>query len=370
MRAKLLTGILCLLAFAMNCPAQGNGAAGNIVQGMSLVHPDRGSVEYQDELIAQLRENNIHVVRCWISPNPKDIDFAKRLYAAGIKIDVLLHPAYPPNTPVRPAPPTPMNNMWSLPRLADASPEFSKKAFESVLGQLDANGIQVVGFELLNEINGAGFNGDFPAPGQGRTFDLEDLSRDPEAEQVAKGFLQYLKILAVLKEVRDRSRVNSHAPIVLAGLAPVNGPAFHPKNRADAVSINATIQFMKQHGSDDLVDIYGVHIYPKPALPAAMKSDIETNNVAECGKPKPCWVTEWGFENDDFSCPVNDDARAALVQSVMDDFRELVKQGKVTGEIYFSWGTDPITKEPRKWTVYRCGQLTKSGRETMEPLSP
>ena len=60
----------------------------------------------------------------------------------------------------------------------------------------------------------------FLRPARGETFDLEDLSRDPEAEQVAKGFLQYLKILAVLKEVRDRSRVNSHAPIVLAGLAP------------------------------------------------------------------------------------------------------------------------------------------------------
>ena len=101
-----------------------------------------------------------------------------------------------------------------------------------------------------------------------------------------------------------------------------------------------------------------------------MKSDIETNNVAECGKPKPCWVTEWGFENDDFSCPVNDDARAALVQSVMDDFRELVKQGKVTGETLLFVGYRPDHERARKWTVYRCGQLTKSGKEAMEPLSP
>jgi hypothetical protein len=372
MRIKLLLvelSIMYLATFSMSCPAQKNPPAGNIVQGMNLVNPHRGSIEYQNQLIAQLRENNIHVVRCWIRPDPKDIDFAKRLYAAGIKIDVLLSPEYPPNTPVRPAPSTPMNNMWSLPKLADASPDLSKKSFESVLGQLDANGIQVVGFEFLNEINGAGFNGDFPAPGQGKTFDLQDLSSDPEAEQVAKGFLQYLKILAVLKDVRDRSRVNSHAPIILAGLAAVNGPGLHPNNKADAVSINATIQFMRQHGSDDLVDVYGVHIYPKAASPSAMKLDIETNEVAECGKPKPCWITEWGFDNDDLSCPVNDDARAALVQSVMDDYEELVKQGKVTGELYFSWDTDPSSKEPRMRTIYRCGQLLKSGREALEPLS-
>ena len=56
MRAKLLMGILSFAAFAMNCPAQQNGPAGNIVQGMNLVNPYRGSVVYQDKLIAQLRE--------------------------------------------------------------------------------------------------------------------------------------------------------------------------------------------------------------------------------------------------------------------------------------------------------------------------
>ena len=369
MRAKLLMIILSFAAFAMNCPAQQNGSAGNFVQGMNLVNPHRGSVEYQDKLIAQLRENNIHVVRCWIRPDPKDIYFAKRLYAAGIKLDLLLDAAYPPNTPVRPAQLTLYPGIWALPKLSDASPELSKKAFETVLGQLDANGIQVAGFELDNEINGAGFNGEFPVPGEGRTFDLQDLSRDPEAEQVAKGFLQYLKILAVLKEVRDRSSVNSHAPIILAGLSPVNGPAFHPSYKVDGVSINATIQFMRQHGSDDLVDAYGVHFYPHGDSPAEIKPPLENDVVAECKKQKPCWITEWGFQNNDLSCPVNEDARAALVRDVMNAFRPLVKQGKVTGVLYFSWDTEPSEKAPWSWSIYRCGQLTKSGKEAMEPLS-
>ena len=369
MRAKLLIGVLSFAAFAMHCPAQENGPAGNFVQGMDIVNPNRGSVAYQDKLIAQLRENHIHVVRCWIRPDPKDIDFAKRLYAAGVEVDVLVRPAYPPNTPTRPAQPMLFPGMWAEPALSAASPELSKESFESLLGQLDANGIKVAGFELGNEINWTAFNGDFPLPGQGRTFDLQDLSRDPEAEQVAKGFLQYLKILAVLKEVRDRSSVNSHAPIILAGLSNLNGSALHPKSREDAVSVNATIQFMRQHGSDDLVDAYGVHFYPQADSPAEIKPPLEKYIMSECGKPKPCWITEWGVKNHDMSCPVNDDARAAQVQDVMNAYRPLVQQGKVTGVIFFSWDTEPSEKQPSPWSVYRCGQLTKSGKEAMEPLT-
>jgi hypothetical protein len=369
MRAKLLMGILFFAAFAMHCPAQENGSAGNFVQGVNLQNPHRRSVADQDQLIAQLRENHIHVVRCKIRPVAQDVDFAKRLYAAGIKIDMVLTPAYPPNTPVRPAQPTLFPDMYALPKLSDASPELSKQSFESLLGQLDANGIKVAGFEMYNEINWTAFNGDFPLPGEGKTFDLQDLSRDPEAEQVAKGFLQYLKVLAALKEVRDRSSVNSHAPIILAGLANLSGSALNPKGREDAVSINATIQFMRQHGSDDLVDAYGVHFYPVADSPAEIKSPLEKYIVAECGKPKPCWITEWGFNNNDMSCPVNDDARAALVQDVMDAYRPLVQQGKVTGVLYFAWDSEPSEKQPSPWSVYRCGQLTKSGKEAMEPLS-
>jgi hypothetical protein len=292
MRAKLLIGILFFAAFATHCPAQENGSAGNFVQGVNLQNPHRRSAADQDKLIAQLRENHIHVVRCKIRPVPQDIDFAKRLYAAGIKIDMVLTPAYPPNTPVRAAQPTAFPDMFALPKLSDASPELSKQSFEALLGQLDANGIKVAGFEMYNEINWTAFNGDFPLPGEGKTFDLQDLSRDPEAEQVAKGFLQYLKVLAALKEVRDRSSVNSHAPIILAGLANLSGSVRPPKPGEDSVSVNATIQFMRQHGSDDLVDVYGVHFYPTADSPAEIQSALGKYIVSECGKPKPCWITE------------------------------------------------------------------------------
>ena len=86
------------------------------------------------------------------------------------------------------------------------------------IDSLDANGITLAGVELGNEINWAAFNPEFPLPGEGKILSLQDLADDPEGKQIAKGFLQYVKVLAALKEVRDHSRLNRSTPIILGGL--------------------------------------------------------------------------------------------------------------------------------------------------------
>jgi hypothetical protein len=45
-------------------------------------------------------------------------------------------------------------------------------------------------------LNWAAFNPEFPLPGEGKTLTLSDLSNDPEGKQIAKGFMQYLKVVA------------------------------------------------------------------------------------------------------------------------------------------------------------------------------
>ena len=91
-----------------------------------------------------------------------------------------------------------------------------------LLARLEGAGVTLAGFELGNEINSPMFNEDFslPAenPSRSREFNLDDLSHDPEAQQVARGYLLYLKLLAVIKDVRSRSKLNQHAAIVSAGL--------------------------------------------------------------------------------------------------------------------------------------------------------
>lgn len=64
--------------------------------------------------------------------------------------------------------------------------------------------------DLGNEINGS--NHDLGQAGKGRILTLEDLSSDPKGQPVAEGYLQYIKLLAVLKDIRDHSRVErAHA---------------------------------------------------------------------------------------------------------------------------------------------------------------
>ena len=60
--------------------------------------------------------------------------------------------------------------------------------------------------------------------------DPEGQQIDPEGQQIAKGLLQYVKSLAVLKDNRDHSKLNQHTPILSAGLADLETPA-----KADAV---------------------------------------------------------------------------------------------------------------------------------------
>jgi hypothetical protein len=368
-RPAVMIFLVCALAAAP--PIRPVQAAGLIV-GMNVVNPLRASVADQSAVIGQLAAAGVRVIRAPLTPDNRGIDFIKRVYAQGIKIELLVGPQYPPNAPMRPYQPKEFPDMWGGHPLSYADPGLSRIYFQSFLDKLDANDIALAGLELGNEINWAAFNAEFPLPGEGMNFGLDDLYRDPEAKQVAKGLLQYLKILAVLKDVRDHSALNRHTPIILAGLAD-SGPDGPRKNsKRDSVSINATIQFLRANGLDKLVDAYGIHTYPWDHTPAARKMRLEKYAVAECRPAnstggRPCWITEWGIANKDLSCPPDDTARAALVREIMDDFRELAAQGRVVGSIYYAWDSDPWAKTVDPLSVYRCGALTEAGNLALVP---
>jgi hypothetical protein len=196
--------------------------------------------------------------------------------------------------------------------------------------------VTLAGFELGNEINSPMFNSDFSMPAENpahsREFNVADLAHDPEAQQVARGYLQYLKLLAVIKDVRSRSRLNQQAVIVSAGLVFNKAPAAPRTARLDAVSATATLDFMRANGLDDLADVYGVHTYPStdkpgnPATAAGRRERLQKYVLAECrpqgSRPgKPCWITEWGVPNHDASCPPNETRQLTLVDGMRTDFR-------------------------------------------------
>jgi hypothetical protein len=118
---------------------------------------------------------------------------------------------------------------------------------------------------------GSALTRNFRSRGEGKVFSLAELSSDPEGRKIASGYLQYLEILAVLKQVRDASSLNRETPIISAGLSP-SGPArTDPPDglREDAVTIDATLQFLRAHGLDNYADAYGIHIYPWQKTAAA-----------------------------------------------------------------------------------------------------
>jgi hypothetical protein len=370
---------IALLFAAVFFFAPARASAQNMIVGVNVVNPMRASVVDQNALLSQLKAAQVHVIRCGITHDDEGIDFAKRAAALGIRIQLIVGPQYAPNAPTRPYQPDVFPAMWSGHPLSFADPELSKTDFQHLFDSLDANGIALAGAELGNEINWAAFNPEFPLPGEGKILSLEDLNHDPEGKQIAKGFLQYVKILAVLKEVRDNSRLNRNTPIVSAGMVSAqDGAKLYNNKKEDMVSLAATIEFLRTHGLDSLVDAYGVHSYPSDAQPgnptaAAQRAErLNSVDLAECrakgaATGKPCWVTEWGFPNADVSCPPKETGRTLLVEELRSDFTAAAAEHRLAGIDYFSWDSDPWSKKIDPDSVYRCGALTESGRLAVAP---
>ena len=361
---------VCLIALAGGFSATTAARAATLVTGMNIVNPQRAKIDDQNALIAQLHAAGVQVVRCGITNDDKGIDLAQRLKAAGIAIELILSPKYPPDAPKRAYQPQKYPEMWGGPPLSYADPHLSHAYYASLFAKLEAAGIPIVGFELGNELNWTAFNPEFPLPGEGKSLGLDDLYHDPEGQQIAKGFVQYLKILRELKTVRDASQLYAHTPIITAGFVDA-GPAGPRKSVLDNVALDATLAFLRANGLDDLVDAYGVHTYPSGKLsPAAAKQRLYDLTLAACRPPgvaggKPCWITEWGFPNADKDCPIDDAGRAALVREYMGFYHTLADTGRLAGVMLFSWDSDPWSKTVDRDSVYRCGALTSAGQAAL-----
>jgi len=359
--------------------APARASAQEMVVGVNVVNPMRASLADQNTLLSRLKAAEVRVIRCGISNDDKGIDFAKRAAAQGIRIHLIVGQEYPPDAPTRLYQPNEFPDMWGGHPLSFADPALSKAAFQRLFDNLDANGIALAGIELGNEINWAAFNPEFPLPGEGKILSLQDLEDDPEGKQIAKGFLQYIKVLVALKDVRDHSRLNRSAPIISAGLVSAkDAEKLYNNKKEDMVSLAATIAFLRAHGLDSLVDAYGVHSYPSPGRPgdptasAQRAARLDSVDLAECRATgsaggKPCWITEWGFPNADLSCPAKEAGRTLLIEELRADFAVAAAEHRLAGIDYFSWDSDPWAKQTDPDSVYRCGALTESGRQAVAP---
>jgi hypothetical protein len=371
---KKIFGVLAVGGILCGSPGSRPVQAQDLVSGVNAAIASM-SVEQQNAILAQLHPAGVRYIRSGILPGDKGVDFARRALLQGIRINWLIQLQYRPGAPERPYPNA--FGVWGGPPLSAADPEEFRKYFEPLLAKLDAAGVTLAGFELGNEINSPMFNADFsmPAenPARSREFNLADLSHDPEAQQVAKGYLQYLKLLAVIKDVRSRSKLNQHAPIVSAGLVFNEAPEAPRTARLDAVSGPATLDFMRAHGLDDLVDAYAIHTYPwtdspgNPAADAGRRERLQKYVLAECRPEgsaggKPCFITELGIPNHDASCPPHESSQITLVNQTRSNFRPYIAQKRVLAIFYYAWLD---TREG--FAIYRCDRLTETGRLALAP---
>lgn len=359
--ARRLISLCGGLAIALGAaPA---GRADNVAIGVNVINPQRLTPAAREAVVDELHVAGIRVIRVPLEPPWRGgdygsaIDFIRRASEKGIKTNLIVGLVYRKEARRRPAV-TDLPNMWPSYPLSAADPDRFRAVLDPLIRRLEDMGITFAALELGNEINWAAFNGDFPIPGAGKVFGRDDLVSNPEARRVADGYRAYLQTLKVLRYIRDHSRLNTHTPILSAGLSDPGPAGARPGSKADAVTIGATLAYLRANGLDALVDDYGVHAYPSPTSSAADHLDQLTHDtLAECRPSppgKPCWLTEWGLPATRTGCP-DDAPRAALVRELRGDFDRFVRQGRLRGAIYYAWIDD-------KFGIYRCAHLTEAGR--------
>lgn len=355
-----------LLTLAVLLGAISAARAGEAAVGVNVINPYVLSVADQNTMLDAIHAAGVSVIRASITLDDKGIDYAERAWQRGIRIEWLIYHfgGYDP--------------FGSTP-LSAADPEQFHATLQPVLDRLEAKGIVLAAFELGNEINLSGTNPEFVKPvGRARQLSLSDLENDPQGQRVARGFRQYLKMLAALKEIRDHSKLNRRTPITTAGLGTYDQDdgVLPDWAKGDVVGIHTTLSYLRAHGLDDLVDGYAVHIYPDTTrpianAPALRKQRIAKFDLADCRPPgsrdgKPCWITEWGIDNKATNCPIDDGQRAQFVGEIMGDFRPYVRVGSVAGLLYFAWNSVPVTGPVLASSIWRCGGLTAAGRSAID----
>jgi hypothetical protein len=195
----------------------------NVVIGVGFVFaPYNLPPDEQETILGQMEHAGVRVVRCSITNDDKGLDFVQRVYAHKIKIVWMVGLTPAEGTPW-PHAPEGFKGLWQGYRLSAIDPDRFRATFPPLLSKLEEKGIVLEAFEPGNEINWAGFNADFSLPGEGRVLSIDDLKNDPEGKRIAKGYLQYIKLLEALKDIRDHSKLNQHTAIISAGLADLSG---------------------------------------------------------------------------------------------------------------------------------------------------
>jgi hypothetical protein len=346
--------------------------AKDVTVGVNMMGVDQIGDAQQEALARQLQDNGVKTIRTSLGGHgDRYTSFVIAAYRHGIGSVILVSPFANNTAKHSLAPDASAGHPWGLPALQDADADGFTRWFVPELAKLEASGVHVVAFEAGNEINSSPFNAD--APANGRMLRLADLNNpnDPEGHAVATGYLTYLKILATLEGIRNHSQLNQATPIISGTSAWWGVPNQPHYTSMGGVSMNDSLEFLRQHGLDKLVDGYAVHLYTSsdPHKSHAERVAFLATGFVQCRRDtKPCWVTEWAYNNANKSCPIDDSLRLRLVRDERSAYEEFAAQGRLAALIYYSWSGDYVGQKESPGTLFRCGALTDAGKLALSPM--
>ena len=100
---NVLIALVCQLTI---CAAPVIAYAADVVVGVNMNNPARLAAEQQDAMLGAMKAAGVRVIRAGIAPGDKGVDFARRVYAHGIRLVWILDfGGYQPGAPTRPGRP-------------------------------------------------------------------------------------------------------------------------------------------------------------------------------------------------------------------------------------------------------------------------
>lgn len=356
-----LCGALVALGLLAQTPAAHADAGPRM--GINRVNLGWLSRPEQERVLAAMAASGVTHVRLSLSrPVDRSIEALEIADRLGLRILLEIQLGNKDYYPDRTQPRTGFGRIWDVHRLSDLDLDRYREHLRAALRRIDAIGIRLDAVEPGNEINYSAYNGDlvvYATPGRRTPRGVAEVANRAAFE---RGLDAYVGAVSI---TRDEVRATTHsrdAAIVSAGLSDV-GVGEADSRGMERLDPGEFITLLRERGLDDVVDAYGIHLYPGRKRHAALMRDVTA--LLDFCQPrdtgKPCWVTEWGLANTERACPVDDREREAAIRTVRRAFDQLVDQQRLDAAFYYDWDTQPA------YSVWRCGALSPAGVAAIEP---
>ncbi len=337
--------------------------AGDTLQGINRPNLAWMKPNERAAVINSMAEAGFTLVRFTaITPIASSLDAVEEATRNGMRVLLQLGVGDPVYFRAPDAMRTSYGRTWNAARLSMIDLDLFRSFVREVLTDLDRRGVRLAGLQIGNEINWAHFNGDLRISSRAGVAVARSVETLHDPDAFLRGLDRYIDALKIVREELARSTLNHEVQLIASGLV-VGDFAFADAMGFEVVPARTALMLLRQRGLDQLVDIYGVHVYPPATTnPLTMLRSVEVA-LSQCADPqhgKPCWLTEWGFTNTEQACPTDDRRRAAAVRRVMGALRTYRDEGRLGAAFYFDWDRSP------HYSVWRCNGLTDAGRAILD----